>query len=70
MPGLVEGLTGAKAGDVREIQVSFPNMASSKSLPQELAGKPAIFEITVHDVKNRVLPELNDEFASSIRGNS
>ena len=51
MPGLVEGLMGAKAGDVKEISVSFPNMASSKSLPQELAGKPAIFEITVHEVR-------------------
>ena len=66
MPGLVEGLVGMKAGETREIRVTFPEQIS-RNLGQELAGKPAIFEVACDAVKTRELPELNDAFAESIR---
>ena len=52
------GLKGAKAGDKKDIELTFPaNYAAN------LAGKQAKFAITVHKVEERQLPELNDEFA-------
>ncbi|HEY0687290.1 MAG TPA: trigger factor [Steroidobacter sp.] len=52
------GLRGAKAGDKKDIELTFPaNYAAN------LAGKQAKFAITVHKVEERQLPELNDEFA-------
>lgn len=66
MPGMVEGLLGAKAGETKEVRVTFPQ-ARSQNLPAELAGAPALFEVEVLDVKLRGLPELNDAFAGSIR---
>ena len=66
MPGLVEGLEGIKAGETREIRVSFPDQIS-RNLGEDLAGKPAIFEVKCDEVKLRSLPELDDAFAESIR---
>ena len=52
------GLRGAKAGDKKDIELTFPaNYAAN------LAGKHAKFAVTVHKVEERQLPELNDEFA-------
>jgi trigger factor len=52
------GLRGAKAGDKKDIELTFPaNYAAN------LAGKQAKFAVTVHKVEERQLPELNDEFA-------
>ncbi|CAM9589534.1 unnamed protein product, partial [Phaeothamnion confervicola] len=65
MPGLVEGLLGAKAGDVREVRVSFPERMPGQAAA--LAGKKAIFEVKVAEVKSREIPGLTDEFANSIR---
>jgi len=66
MPGLVEGLVGVKAGEEREIRVSFPKQ-SSRSLPEELAGRAALFVVKCDEVRTRALPELNDAFADSVR---
>ena len=63
MEGLVEGLVGAKIDDVREVKVTFPPFLKDKTL----AGKTAIFDVTVLSVDTRILPELDDEFANAIR---
>jgi len=63
MEGLVEGLIGAKKDEVRDVKVQFPNILKDK----ELAGKEAIFEVTVLTVDSRVLPPLDDEFAAKVR---
>lgn len=62
MPGFVEGLIGASAGESRDVNVEFPAQNPRK----ELAGQKAIFTVTVHAIKNVVLPELNDEFALKV----
>mmetsp|Transcript_18462 Transcript_18462/g.38456 ORF Transcript_18462/g.38456 Transcript_18462/m.38456 type:complete len:547 (+) Transcript_18462:28-1668(+) len=63
MEGLVEGIIGAKVDDVREVKVTFPPFLKDKTL----AGKTAIFEVTILSVDTRTLPELDDEFANAIR---
>lgn len=63
MEGLVEGLVGAKINDTREVTVTFPMGLKDKTL----AGKTAIFDVTVLSVDTRTLPEIDDEFANNIR---
>lgn len=58
IPGFEEGLVGAKAGDSRTLNVTFPEDYQNL----ELAGKAAEFEVMVHAVAEPTLPELNDEF--------
>ncbi|WP_166255582.1 trigger factor [Marinobacter salicampi] len=58
IPGFEEGIVGAKAGEELEIEVTFPEDYQN----EELAGKPAKFEIKVNEVEEPVLPELNQEF--------
>ena len=60
IPGFEEQLVGVKSGEVREITVPFPADYGNK----ELAGRDAMFRVTVTDVKTKELPELNEEFAS------
>jgi trigger factor len=61
---LVEGfedqLTGASSGDAREVTVNFPEDYRS----DQLAGKEAVFRVEVKEVREKVLPELDDDFAS------
>lgn len=59
IPGFEEQLTGASAGEERELKVTFPD-----EYPNDLGGKDATFNITVHEVKAKRLPELDDDFAS------
>ncbi|MEJ9280518.1 trigger factor [Ureibacillus thermosphaericus] len=59
IPGFEEQLVGLKAGESKDIQVTFPEEYHA----EELAGKVATFKVTVKEVKTKVLPELNDEFA-------
>jgi trigger factor len=59
IPGFEEQLVGAWAGDEREVKVTFP-----EEYPNELGGKDATFDVTVHEVKAKRLPELDDDFAS------
>lgn len=62
MPGFVEGLVGAAVGETRSVAVEFP-----KQNPRpELAGLKAVFDVTVHAIKDVVLPELNDDFAKQV----
>ncbi len=57
-----EQLIGKKAGETCEVNVTFPAEYHS----EELAGKPAKFDVTIKEVKRNELPELNDEFASEV----
>lgn len=62
IPGFEEQLLGAKAGEEREVNVSFPEDYHVK----ELAGKAAVFKVKIHDVKRKELPELDDDFAKDV----
>jgi trigger factor len=64
IPGFEEQLVGAKAGDERLVEVTFPEEYGA----EHLAGKPATFEVKVSEVKTKRLPELDDEFASDAAG--
>lgn len=55
-------LIGKKAGEETEVNVTFPEEYQAK----ELAGKPAVFKVKIHEVKTRELPELDDEFAQDV----
>ena len=62
IPGFVEGIVGMNLEETKEVAVTFPD-----SYPQEeLAGKPAVFTITLNDLKERELPELDDDFAEEV----
>lgn len=65
IPGFEEQLVGKNIGENFNIDVSFPEDYGSK----ELAGKSAIFEILIHELKKTVLPELDDEFVKEISEN-
>ncbi|MGE3919962.1 MAG: trigger factor [Gammaproteobacteria bacterium] len=58
IPGFEDELIGAKTGEQRDIHVTFPEEYHAK----DLAGKPAKFSVKVHEIKQPILPELNDEF--------
>ena len=60
LPEFDVALTGAGAGDEREVEVTFPDDHD----PAELAGKTAKFAITVKEIREKRLPELDDDFAS------
>jgi trigger factor len=55
-----EALTGASGGDELTVEVTFPD----DHRPEELAGKSASFAVTVKEVREKQLPELNDDFAA------
>jgi len=59
IPGFAEQLIGKKIGDEFEITVDFPKEYHEP----KLAGQPAVFKIKIKEIKEKVLPELNDEFA-------
>ncbi|MGC4117778.1 MAG: trigger factor [Myxococcales bacterium] len=63
--GNVEALAGAKIGETREIQHTFPK----DHRLAELAGKVATFKITLDALKTQKLPEVDDEFAKDVGGN-
>jgi len=60
LPEFDAALAGASAGDEREVEVTFPD----DHRPEELAGKTAKFDVTVKEVREKELPELDDDFAS------
>ena len=62
IPGFEEQLIGANLEEEKEVQVKFPEEYHAK----ELAGKEAVFKCTVHEIKVKELPELDDEFASEV----
>ena len=62
--GFEEQLDGASAGEERKVEVTFPDDYRAN----QLAGRKAVFDITVKEVREKILPELDDEFAASAGG--
>ena len=62
IPGFEEQLIGAEIGKETEVSVKFPEDYHAK----DLAGKDAVFKCTVHEIKAKELPELDDEFVSDV----
>ena len=62
IPGFEENLAGAAKGEAREFDVIFPDSYQEESL----RGQKAHFKVTVKEVRAKVLPEANDEFARSV----
>ena len=58
--GFEEQLTGTSAGDERQVEVTFPEDYQA----EKLAGQDAVFAVEVKEVREKVLPELDDDFAS------
>jgi len=63
MEGLVEGLVGAKVGETKTVYVTFPPGLRDKTL----AGKKAVFDVTVNEASIRTVPPIDDELANKIR---
>ncbi|MCI8391605.1 MAG: trigger factor [Roseburia sp.] len=55
-------LIGKNSGDEVDVSVTFPEKYQAK----ELAGKPALFKVKIHEIKAKELPELDDEFAQDV----
>ena len=66
LPGFSEGLLGMRTGETREITITLP----ADYPAGELAGKEAKFQVTVREIKQKELPDLDDEFAKSLGANS
>ena len=62
IPGFEEQLIGLKANEEKDVVVTFPENYQA----EDLAGKEATFKVLVHEVKQRKLPELDDEFAKEV----
>lgn len=62
IPGLAAAFEGMKPGDKKEVPVEFPDDFSVEAL----RGKKAVYEVEVHEVRERELPELNEEFLKTL----
>lgn len=62
IPGFEEQLIGAELNQEKEVNVTFPENYQA----EELKGKAAVFKCTVKEIKEKELPELDDEFASEV----
>ena len=62
IPGFEEQLVGAKVGDDVDVKVTFPEEYQAK----ELAGKPAMFKVTIKEIKVKEYPKVDDEFAQEV----
>jgi len=62
VPGFEEQLVGARAGEDRQVEISFPEDYGNT----DLAGRTAVFDVRVQAVKKRAVPELDDEFAKDL----
>ncbi len=61
IPGFEEGIVGMSVGDTKELNLKFP-----EEYTKELAGKEVKFNVTVREIKERVLPELNADFFADL----
>ena len=62
IPGFEDQLVGTKAGDEKDVNVTFPEEYHA----EELAGAPVVFKVKVHEVKEKQLPTVDDEFAKDV----
>ncbi|MBM7713478.1 trigger factor [Siminovitchia sp. FSL H7-0308] len=62
IPGFEEQLVGVEPGAEKDVEITFPEEYHA----EELAGKPAVFKVKVHEIKAKELPELDDEFAKDV----
>lgn len=62
IPGFIDGILGMNVGETKTVSATFPEPYAQANL----AGKPAIFEVTLKDLKEKELPELDDDFAEEI----
>ncbi|CAF1733664.1 Trigger factor [Bacillus subtilis] len=62
IPGFEDQLVGLEAGAEKDVEVTFPEEYHA----EDLAGKPAVFKVKIHEIKAKELPELDDEFAKDI----
>lgn len=60
--GFEDQLIGAKSGDEKDVEVTFPEEYGA----EELAGQDVVFKVVVHEVKEKRVPELDDEFAKDV----
>lgn len=59
IPGFEEQLVGLQTEEEKDVEVTFPEEYHA----EDLAGKPAVFKVKIHEIKAKELPELDDEFA-------
>lgn len=62
IPGFEDQVIGMKAEEVKDVKVKFPEEYFSK----DLAGKDAVFKVTLHEIKKKELPKIDDEFAKDV----
>ena len=62
IPGFEDQVVGMKTEEEKDIEVTFPEEYFSK----ELAGKEAVFKVKVHEIKEKELPKIDDEFAKDV----
>lgn len=65
IPGFEEQLIGKSANEEAEIELTFPEDYQA----EEFAGKDAVFKVTIHEIKHKELPELDDDFAQDVDEN-
>jgi trigger factor len=65
IPGFATGIAGMKAGETKNVPATFPQDYQQS----DLAGKDAVFTITLHEVKELELPSMDDEFAKAVSQN-
>lgn len=61
VPGFEEQVVGMRAGDEKDLDITFP-----EDYHADLAGKAVVFKVKVHEVKEKQVPELDDEFAKDV----
>ena len=62
IPGFEDQIIGMKIDEEKDIKVKFPDEYFSK----DLAGKDAVFKVTLHEIKKKELPKIDDEFAKDV----
>lgn len=63
IPGFEAGMLGLKVGESRDVNVTFPEQYQAENL----AGKPAVFKVLLHEIKTKKSSELNDEWVLSLK---
>lgn len=66
IPGFEDGVVGMKKGETKDLNLTFPKEYNNA----ELAGQDVVFTVKVHEIKEKIKPEINDDFARDIDPNS